>query len=160
MFENPRRGREARNCTTNAPKILDLKSSSEQIFSRKLPLGSPDLYERKTYRFSNLPTSCVVHGFLSIYKERENRLQYNSLNGQKSAHGPHRRNVIHILCKVSCSFFCYWNPFIFVGYGNDMLINYPLIFECYVTLLTLHNSWKRYSQEDFCRDWWNNVKLS
>ena len=26
---------------TNASKILDLKSSSEQIFSRKLPLGAP-----------------------------------------------------------------------------------------------------------------------
>ena len=42
MFENPRRGRQARNSTTNAPKILDLKSSSEQIFSRKLPLGAPE----------------------------------------------------------------------------------------------------------------------
>ena len=42
MFENPRRGRQARNFTTNAPKILDLKSSSEQIFSRKLPLGALD----------------------------------------------------------------------------------------------------------------------
>ena len=41
MFENPRRGREARNFTTNVPKILVLKSSSEQIFSRKLPLGAP-----------------------------------------------------------------------------------------------------------------------
>ena len=41
MFGNPRRGRQARNFTTNAPKILDLKSSSEQIFSRKLPLGAP-----------------------------------------------------------------------------------------------------------------------
>ena len=41
MFENPRRGMEARNFTTNAPKILDLKSSSEQIFSRTLPLGAP-----------------------------------------------------------------------------------------------------------------------
>ena len=30
MFENPRRGRQARNFTTNVPKILDLKSSSEQ----------------------------------------------------------------------------------------------------------------------------------
>ena len=40
MFENPRRGRQARNLTTNAPKILDRKSSSEQIFSRKLPLGA------------------------------------------------------------------------------------------------------------------------
>ena len=33
MFENPRRGRQARNFTTNVPKIIDLKSSSEQIFS-------------------------------------------------------------------------------------------------------------------------------
>ena len=41
MFENPRRGREARNFTTNVPKILDLKSSSEQIFFRKLSLGAP-----------------------------------------------------------------------------------------------------------------------
>ena len=32
MFENPRRGRQARNFTTNFPKILDLKSSSEQTF--------------------------------------------------------------------------------------------------------------------------------
>ena len=41
MFENPRRGRQARNFTTIVPKILDLKSSSEQIFFRKLSLGAP-----------------------------------------------------------------------------------------------------------------------
>ena len=43
MFENPRRGRQARNFTTNIPKILDFKSSSEQIFSenwRWVPLKS------------------------------------------------------------------------------------------------------------------------
>ena len=33
MFVNPRRGRQARNYTTNVPKILDFKSSYEQIFS-------------------------------------------------------------------------------------------------------------------------------
>ena len=33
MFENPRRGKEAINFTSNVPKILDLKSSSEQVFS-------------------------------------------------------------------------------------------------------------------------------
>ena len=32
MFENPRRGRQPKNFPTNVPKILDLKSSSEQIF--------------------------------------------------------------------------------------------------------------------------------
>ena len=48
MFENPKRSRQAKNFTTNAPKILDLKSSSEQIFSRKLPLGAPDVSRRVT----------------------------------------------------------------------------------------------------------------
>ena len=43
MFENPRRGIQARNFATNVPKILDLKSSSEQIFFRKLSLGAPDI---------------------------------------------------------------------------------------------------------------------
>ena len=44
MFENPRRGRQAKNFATNVPKILDLKSSSEQIFFRKLSLGAPEIY--------------------------------------------------------------------------------------------------------------------
>ena len=34
---------QATNFTTNVPKILDLKSSSEQIFFRKLSLGAPDI---------------------------------------------------------------------------------------------------------------------
>ena len=45
MFENPRRGMQAKNFTTNVPKILDLKSSSEQIFFRKLSLGAPESFE-------------------------------------------------------------------------------------------------------------------
>ena len=44
MFENPRRGRQTRNFTANVPKILDLKSSSEQIFFRNLSLGAPHGY--------------------------------------------------------------------------------------------------------------------
>ena len=43
-FENPRRGRQARNFSENDPKILDLKSSSEQINFRKLSLGAPVYY--------------------------------------------------------------------------------------------------------------------
>ena len=42
MFENLRRGKQARNFRTNVPKILDLKSSSEQIF-QKLSLCAPDV---------------------------------------------------------------------------------------------------------------------
>ena len=49
----------ARNFTTNVPKILDLKSSSEQIFSRKLSLGAPDFNDEKR----NKNTSTVV-GFI------------------------------------------------------------------------------------------------
>ena len=44
MFDNLRRGRQARNVTKNVPKILDLKSSSEQIFSgnwRWVPCALP-----------------------------------------------------------------------------------------------------------------------
>ena len=33
-FENPRRGMQARNLTTNVQKILDLKLSSEQVVSK------------------------------------------------------------------------------------------------------------------------------
>ena len=47
MFENPRRGRQARNFGKNVPKILDLKSSSEQIFSencRWVPLKFTGLW--------------------------------------------------------------------------------------------------------------------
>ena len=49
MFENPRRGRQASNFTTNVPKILDLKSSSEQIFFRKLSLGAPDCFSIQSF---------------------------------------------------------------------------------------------------------------
>ena len=58
MFENPRRGRQARNFTTNVPKILDLKSSSEQIFFRKLSLGAPDTCISPHEIFS-----CLASGF-------------------------------------------------------------------------------------------------
>ena len=42
MFDNPRRGKKARNFTTNVPKILALKSSSEQNFP-KIDVGCPPL---------------------------------------------------------------------------------------------------------------------
>ena len=39
--ENPRRGRQARNLSETDPKILDLKSSSEQIIFPKIVVGCP-----------------------------------------------------------------------------------------------------------------------
>ena len=54
MLENPRRGRQARYFTTNVPKILHLKPSSEQIFAencRWVPLVDSVLnfYQRFSY---------------------------------------------------------------------------------------------------------------
>ena len=67
MFENPRRGRQARNFTTNVLKILDLKSSSEQIFFRKFLFGAPELtlqgarYFGKTAQQGEKMFVCPIH---------------------------------------------------------------------------------------------------
>ena len=53
MFENARRGMQARTFTANVPKIVDLKLSSEQIFSRKLTLGAPDVLLRPPQAFKS-----------------------------------------------------------------------------------------------------------
>ena len=66
MFENPRRGRQARNFTTNVPKILDLKSSSEQIFSRKLSLGAPETGFAKQPCRPLLSREAKIEGFFSF----------------------------------------------------------------------------------------------
>ena len=57
LFENPRRGMQARNFTTNVPKILDLKSSSDQIFPRKLSLGAPDTFIRRLRQKLETPST-------------------------------------------------------------------------------------------------------
>ena len=53
MFENPRRGRQERNFTTNVPIIRDLKSSSEQKKKMKIDVGCP----------------CLMIKMIKIYKE-------------------------------------------------------------------------------------------
>ena len=77
MFENPRRGRQARNFTTNVPKILDLKLSSEQIFSENwrwvplLPLGKQYVSEGKweltgQVDFNFFPALCKLMEIVKI----------------------------------------------------------------------------------------------
>ena len=44
---------QARTFTANVPKIVDLKLSSEQIFSRKLTLGAPDVLLRPPQAFKS-----------------------------------------------------------------------------------------------------------
>ena len=82
MFENPRRGRQARNFTTNAPKILDLKLSSEQIFSRKLPLGAPELSVNKKCGESTAhrgQTKRHMHAYFHFKSNHSERLCYTCL---------------------------------------------------------------------------------
>ena len=66
MFENPRRGRQARNFTTTVPKILHLKSSSEQIFSenwRWVPLMTIIVSGNKKLRIQKYPD-------IQLFRER------------------------------------------------------------------------------------------
>ena len=60
MFENPRTGRQARHFRTNVPKILDLKRSSEQIFS-------------ENWRW--VPLLC--HSLAALYRTRRKRWYLN-----------------------------------------------------------------------------------
>ena len=60
MFENPRRGIQARNFGKNVPKILDLKSSSEQIFSencRWVPLVKSSFFKSCVAKKRHLSTN-------------------------------------------------------------------------------------------------------
>ena len=68
MFENPRGGRQARNFTKNVLKSLDLKLSSEQIFS----FGCPWLLSRfHQINVPLLPFKCVFPypNLLKIFKD-------------------------------------------------------------------------------------------
>ena len=80
MFENPRRGRQARNFTENDPKILDLKSSSEQIIFRKLSLGAPVIIFRTVnYWLINISfsPSGVVVGAGMVVGTENNEVETN-----------------------------------------------------------------------------------
>ena len=81
MFENPRRGRQARNFTTNAPKILLLKSSSEQIFSRKLRLGAPGENASEWFFLSQVGRSnCLIAYLLLKFRRNMLKLMFKSIH--------------------------------------------------------------------------------
>ena len=60
VFENPRRGWQARNLTTNVPKIL---VGSQIVFLtdifKKLTMGAPD-FSAVSYTHLTLPTKRIV----------------------------------------------------------------------------------------------------
>ena len=81
LFENPRRSMQARNFTTNVPKILDLKSSSEQIFFRKLSLGAPAQWLLLLFISNSLANllACFVQIFMDSGKVLHFRFSILSL---------------------------------------------------------------------------------
>ena len=97
MFENPRGGRQARNFTKSVPKILDLKSSSEEIFSenwRWVPLAIFKILF-KFYSF-------VVVGFRSL-PERFYPGFFLFLDPFKRFQNEHTSKTQSVSCLVSCA---------------------------------------------------------
>ena len=85
MFENPRRGRQAKTFTTTVPKILDLKSSSEQIFSencRWVPLKNSE----------NKPLHVLLVFSVTPFKIDQNKNQNRSIDKVQNL-GNERRYV-------------------------------------------------------------------
>ena len=72
MFKNPRRGRRARNFITNVQKILDRKSSSEQIFSENfcwVPLNVAHLCLNSPVRQTNWNDATWLSDNISLPKQ-------------------------------------------------------------------------------------------
>ena len=65
-FENPKRGRLARDFTTNVPKILDLKSSSEQIFSENCRWVPLKIALRRTNIQTPFYTLCALENHCKV----------------------------------------------------------------------------------------------
>ena len=111
MVENPRRGRQARNFTTNVPKILDLKSSSEQIFfenCRWVPLpGLASWREWKLYDLSadlGIPSVDLnTEPLLMKYEMMNTDINEQSLNKEQKEFSYH---VLHLI-KISNEQFCF-----------------------------------------------------
>ena len=86
MSENPRRGRQARNFTTNVPKILDLKSPSEQIFSENWRWVPPSI---RASTFTNVCDSPPFAGgrFVQVRKRCWVPLLQVTLHCDQQLHG-------------------------------------------------------------------------
>ena len=96
MSENPRRGRQARNLTKNVPKILDLKSSSEQIFFRKLSLGAPAVSQAVEELSMRLLQSNAF--FHCCHFSGLPRVHLHSLKIPLLGHCWHSKRLINLLC--------------------------------------------------------------
>ena len=106
MFENLKRGRQARNFTTNVPKILDLKSSSEQIFPKNwrwVPL-----YFRNTdFHLFSVLCSC----YIGIWK----KFQKRGKKAKQRAYPENQRLTKTLLFVSAVSVFS-WLPYAIMEY--------------------------------------------
>ena len=95
MFENPKRGSQTKNFTTNVLKILDLKSSSEQIFSKNWCWVS----------LLNISIDYVIHNhyseyFLNKFRNLRNSLRKQSIFGDITTFSP-TKSPLRIDCRIS-----------------------------------------------------------
>ena len=110
MFENPRRSRQARNFTTNVPKILDLKSSSEQIFFRKLSLGAPEVILLLPDSRSNRNMKMLVFEERGKPEYPEKTFQSKGENQQQNqpTYGVHARPLWWDASAIPCFSLSFW----------------------------------------------------
>ena len=80
MSENPRRGRQARNFTTNVPKILGLKSSSEQLFSENCRWVPLIIHEYEYFTDLPTPSPEIVTTFFSFFSPVDRVCRYVQTN--------------------------------------------------------------------------------
>ena len=129
MFENPRRSRQARNFTENDPKILDLKSSSEQIMFRKLSLGAPD---------------CILHA---------NRVPDPILRGQPCHTWIKNVWCLSSLMTIPRTFMMYLHHINSLESVNDVVSNsvqifFTVFFLCIVNMFQISFlSWEKYTKK-------------
>ena len=99
MFENPRRGGQARSFTTNVSKLLDLKSSSEQIFFRKLPLGASETKKLKTPHTeirNRVHTGRTEQELTATPLEPLNKVGEKTEASECTTHGIHKKEMLKL----------------------------------------------------------------
>ena len=119
MFENPRRGRQAKHFRTNVPKILDLKSSSEQTFSKNwrwVPLKVWCLSAQTRYSHSKTPKftrnqyrrrdSVCGNPYISFFVTKPTGTQPFRFETKQLYRSRHWLFQSHL---QNCRFICYFN---------------------------------------------------
>ena len=120
-FENRRTGRQARNLSENAPKILDLKSSSKQIIFRKLSLGAPVMLYNTCYVISHDILCYITHNMLCYIT--------HVMPGY----------ISHVMfCYITHVMPCYITHVMFCYITNVMLCYITHVMLCYITRNTCY----------------------